>query len=410
MTKTELLKLINSFMVALKRDISPENLKKEEKRTEQQKQQDKDAKNEDAKKKKDALEKLKKDQQEKENEQKAENRKTDDLKAKQKKLEDTISTQESDILRWEKLRLELENKRLHDLMKELDELKSQDVRTLKDKEETLTHLKDEIQTQEDKNKKVQDELDALNKQIKDQQNGEGPDDKRKKIQDDINQSMDSISKSNYIDAEKAIIDGKVNVIEAINSLPRRRSKGAYFCSIWGITPILLGILGISISVWVLWNWGMITMMGIIPVWASAAAVMGASVQILVGVVDDYRKDGRITEYRNLWYSSVIPISVAFGIIAFLLISAGLISLSQGAFILNPVNQTTTNILTNTTTIMSNMSVVNVVTNQTVSTPNNGTNLAVLALPLILCFLAGYATDWFMGLLANVTQTAGGGKK
>jgi hypothetical protein len=329
----------------------------------------------------------------------------DGLKGEEKGLKDSINEKRDDIIKWDKLSRVLKENQMDDQVIELEVIKNRDIENLEENERKLASKKDEIQKQELLVKDIQVDLDEVNKKIQDKQNGNGPDDKIKKIQDDIDQSVDYLSKSNFIEAEKTIIDGKVNLIEAVNSIPDWKSKGAYFLSIWGGVPVLLGILGVAISFVLVWFFGKGLMMGIIPLWAPLVAVMGASVQILVGVVKDYKDDGKITQYRSLWYTSVIPVSIAFGIIAFLLISAGLISLSSGAFVINPVNQTAINILTNQTTITSNMSVVNVVTNQTTTTVSNATNLAVLALPLILCFLAGYATDWFMGLLANVTKTS-----
>ena len=133
----------------------------------------------------------------------------------------------------------------------------------------------------------------------------------------------------------------------------------------------------------------------VPIWASLVAVIGASVQIFVGVVKDYKDDNMITAYKTLWYVAVIPASFAFGFIAFLLIEAGLLNISQGQFVLNQaLNQTIT--ATTITQIGTNQTVT-----QTATQSGTVTNLAA---PLIVCFLAGYATDWFMNLLGKIAPT------
>jgi hypothetical protein len=197
-----------------------------------------------------------------------------------------------------------------------------------------------------------------------------------------------------VDAQDRLIKVKNNLSILVSAL-RRRYRWNYLISIWGIVPILTAAVGLIGSFIAIKYFGGSTILAV-PVWASLVAVIGASVQIFVGVVKDYKDDCMITAYKRLWYVVILPVSFAFGFIAFLLIQAGLLNISQGQFVLNQaVNQTITT--TTITQIGTNQTVT-----QTATQSGTATNLAV---PLIVCFLAGYATDWFMGLLGKIASTS-----
>jgi hypothetical protein len=221
--------------------------------------------------------------------------------------------------------------------------------------------------------------------------------KAKEVAKQLELVIDSFSQNKWKTAGLLLIEAKQNLRRLINSL-NRRGKLAYFVSMWAFIPISYAILGLSLSFYLLiTSPSSIVIMGVVPLWASLVAAMGASVQILVGVVKDYKDDGLITSYKSLWYIVVIPASLAFGFVAFLLIQAGLLTVSQGTFIINPANQTVASVITNQTATGGAVS-------QTQISITYG-----LALPLILCFLAGYTTDWFMGLLGKLTSTSESGK-
>jgi hypothetical protein len=216
------------------------------------------------------------------------------------------------------------------------------------------------------------------------------------VKKELESAKDSFSEEDFVKAYDSLIDCKNDLRVLISKLSPWR-KCAYFISIWAIVPILYAVvIGLIGSFIALKYFGDMMIMGVVPVWASLVAVIGGSVQILVGVVKDYKEDDMITDYRRLWYVVLLPVSFAFGFIAFLLIQAGLITVSQGQFIINPsFNQTLTSGLTT----------------QTATTgPLKQATTYGLALPLILCFLAGYATDWFMGLLGKLTPTSESEKK
>jgi hypothetical protein len=217
--------------------------------------------------------------------------------------------------------------------------------------------------------------------------------------DEVEEELVSANKS--FSEKQDVVDAKDRLIKAKNKLSilvsalSHRDRLHYFVSIWGIVPILTAASGLIASFALIKCFGDSTILAV-PVWASFVAVIGACVQIFVGVVNDYRDDCMITAYKRLWYLVILPVSFAFGFIAFLLIQAGLLNISQGQFVLNQaVNQTIT-----TTTITQ------IDTNQTVTqTATQSATATNLAVPLIVCFLAGYATDWFMGLLGKITSTS-----
>jgi hypothetical protein len=229
------------------------------------------------------------------------------------------------------------------------------------------------------------------------------DEEGKKLADDAKMNIESasenFSKDNLIAAENNVIEAKDNLIELVNSLSWWK-RPAWFFSVWGLVPIFSAFFVITASFLILTKYSFVTIMGIVPLWACLVAVIGASVQILVGVVQDYKSDCQITQYKRIWYLVVIPVSFALGFIALLLMQAGLLNISQGQIILNQAaNQTITS--TTVTQVSTNQTITQTATQS--GTTNN------LAVPIVVCFLVGYATDWFMGILGKLTNTNAAGK-
>ena len=208
------------------------------------------------------------------------------------------------------------------------------------------------------------------------------------IEQDLIAANDSFSqKQDIVDAQDRLIKIKSNLNVIISKLTLEH-RLRYLVSIWGVIPFMTAGVGLTLSFIAIILIGTKTVLSV-PLWAVFIAVIGACVQIFVGVVNDYKSDGQITNYKRLWYVAIIPASFAFGFVAFLLVQAGLINITQGQFVLNQaLNQTIT-----TVTQTGNQTVTQA------TTPNGiGANLAA---PLIVCFLAGYATDWFIGLLGKL---------
>ncbi len=196
-------------------------------------------------------------------------------------------------------------------------------------------------------------------------------DKIKEIKESVMDLIVNFEENDICQLEENIIDTKEKIYQAINKMTRWE-KTFYFSSLWGLTPIGTAIIAMILSFYLISSIGSFDILGV-PIWASLIAVAGTSVQILIGVANDYKDDCMITEYKRLWYIVLPFVSFVFGFIAYLLTDAGLIS------------------LTNQNLNVSSSSLISV---STISPP---------AISVILCFLAGYATDWFMGLLLKYTS-------
>lgn len=226
------------------------------------------------------------------------------------------------------------------------------------------------------------------------QRGEG-----KKITDVLvilKSAIQNFADKKFTDVEKNVIDVKNEVNEIIHSLGPFRHI-TYFVSAWGLVPILTAIIAIILS-FILMGYRGYTVnipyifsftipkdiLGIVPLWAPLTAVIGASIQILVGVVNDYKENSMISKYKRLWYFVLPFVGFVFGFIAFLLIQAGLININLGQVSLDQ----TKNI------------------SELPASLTGGSPINPSAFSIILCFLAGYATDWFIGLLGKLAPTKG----
>lgn len=184
------------------------------------------------------------------------------------------------------------------------------------------------------------------------------------------------------DVEQNIIDVKAQIYKIVNGMGWME-RIAYNVSLWGISPIGLAIIAMIISFSLIVYRGSFVILDV-PLWASFIAVIGASVQILIGVVNDYKDDCKITEYKRLWYIVLPFVSFVFGFLAFLLTNAGLFSLTSGQ-------------------ITTNQSISMAAISGLPSGLTGGSIINPPAILIIICFLAGYATDWFMGLLLKYTH-------
>ena len=97
----------------------------------------------------------------------------------------------------------------------------------------------------------------------------------------------------------------------------------------------------------------------VPVWSLLIAGMGSTTQILIGIASDFRNVGIVRKYKRAWYMILPFIGLAFGFVMYLTVNSGLMAI-------NP------------------------------SSSDSGRYLLML-----LCFMAGYATDWFRIKLVNL---------
>ncbi|MGB9939424.1 hypothetical protein [Methanosarcina sp.] len=207
------------------------------------------------------------------------------------------------------------------------------------------------------------------------------------ITDNLKKVYDDYKDGKYYDAEKKIISLKKDIYELINNLDWKE-KVRYFALLWGIFPIGYAIISMIISFSLIIYNGSYSILDV-PLWASCIAVIGTSVQILIGIVNDIKDDDIITEYKRFWYVVLPFISFVFGFISFLLLKAGLISMTLGY------------ITTNTSANISAFSGFSsgLINELSVSPPP--------AAVILICFLSGYATEWFINLLKTYTTKPAG---
>lgn len=102
----------------------------------------------------------------------------------------------------------------------------------------------------------------------------------------------------------------------------------------------------------------------IPLWSLWIAGIGSTTQVFVGVVSDLKKWGSISKYKQTWYWLVPFISLGFGFAAYLIIICGLWTF--GSQIPTAAEQH----------------------------PH---------LPMLICFLVGYSSDWFREKISSIME-------
>lgn len=249
-------------------------------------------------------------------------------------------------------------------------------------EEDLVWTKEELQKQ----------IRSLEHKIFVAQKQGGKDEKITGVLVNLKSAIKNFEDKKYTDAEKNVIDVKNEKIKIIHNFGQFR-RITYFVSSWGLVPILTAIIAIILSFILMGYTDCNTanilyifsftipknILGIVPLWAPLTAVIGASIQILVGVVNDYKENSMISKYKRLWYLVLPVVGFVFGFIAFLLIQGGLININLGQVSLDQ----TKNISELPASLRGELPI------------------GPSAFSIIICFLAGYATDWFMGLLGKL---------
>jgi hypothetical protein len=131
---------------------------------------------------------------------------------------------------------------------------------------------------------------------------------------------------------------------------------SFFFKLYGLYAILYGVLASLIFASLIYYYPSFSILDV-PIWACLFAGLGASAQILSGVVGELRHDGLVTRYKRLWYTALPLLGMVFGYMAYLLFSSGLIAFNAGS------------------------------QGSTSST-------------MLVCFLAGFATNWLICRLSG----------
>ncbi len=134
---------------------------------------------------------------------------------------------------------------------------------------------------------------------------------------------------------------------------------SYFFKLYGLYAIFFGIASTLIFSYLIYTYAGLSILEV-PLWASFFAGLGASAQILTGVVDDLRRDGMATRYKRVWYITIPLLSLIFGYMAYLLFSSGLV-----AFNINSQSRTFST--------------------------------------MFLCFLTGFLTSWMIDRLSQLSR-------
>ncbi len=165
----------------------------------------------------------------------------------------------------------------------------------------------------------------------------------------------------YFDRSKyeltsSINDAKINLqglkLHSLRTL-------SYFFKLYGLYAMLFGVASTLLFSYLIYTYSGLNILEV-PLWASFFAGLGASTQILSGIVDDLRRDGMATRYKRVWYTTVPLLSLIFGYMAYLLFSSGLV-----AFNINSQSRTFST--------------------------------------MFLCFLTGYLTSWMIDRLSQLSR-------
>lgn len=134
---------------------------------------------------------------------------------------------------------------------------------------------------------------------------------------------------------------------------------SYFFKLYGLYAMLFGVASTLLFSYLIYTYSGSSILEV-PLWSSFFAGLGASTQILSGIVDDLRRDGMAVRYKRVWYTTVPLLSLIFGYMAYLLFSSGLV-----AFNINSQSRTFST--------------------------------------MFLCFLTGYLTSWMIDRLSQLSR-------
>lgn len=134
---------------------------------------------------------------------------------------------------------------------------------------------------------------------------------------------------------------------------------SYFFKLYGLYAVLFGMIATLLFGYLIYSYAEVSILEV-PLWSAFFAGLGASTQILTGVVDDLRREGMITRYKRVWYIAIPLLSLIFGYMAYLLFNSGLV-----AFNVNSQSRTFSTIF--------------------------------------LCFLTGFLTSWLINRLSQLSR-------
>jgi hypothetical protein len=145
-----------------------------------------------------------------------------------------------------------------------------------------------------------------------------------------------------------------------------------------------------------------TLLGV-PLWAAIFGGLGACVQIFMGLGQDVRDDGFVSDSRQFWFIILPFVAVILGYLAYILVDLGVMTfggtpLNTAMGNVSPVATAMGNASTGVATAMVNASTE--VATQTMSASETS---AKLGAKILVCFFAGYKTDDFISRLEGAVK-------
>ena len=186
----------------------------------------------------------------------------------------------------------------------------------------------------------------------------------------ISGGLHALDDNNKSLARDNLIEANLNLTDVINTLGWWKKNFSYIAMIYAVPSILYAIFLMMVFICLLWYFQDKALITIstpqvtttVPIWSLLVAGFGSTVQILFGICSDLRGSGVIRIYKRSWFWSLPFISLGLGFAMYLTLQCGLLSL-----------------------------------NSTIDTSTKH-------LPMLLCFIAGYATDWMRVKLSKVMES------
>lgn len=188
------------------------------------------------------------------------------------------------------------------------------------------------------------------------------------IRKHLKDAADGYKEGDLTKAQMSIFQARSTLLTSVNEhwkgwAGQLKRYWSFILPLYGGKQIFYGLATLVVSLWLLISVEALTLASPlnIPSWALLAGALGASTQILISTAGDIRDHGYVARHQRVWYLTLPPIGIVFGLVAFILFKLGLPSLD-------------------------------------VSADSN------IYLPFLLSFLAGYATDSFMERLSRLAKS------
>lgn len=184
------------------------------------------------------------------------------------------------------------------------------------------------------------------------------------VHDKILDSLHSLDNKNEKLGRDNLIAAQLKLTEVVYPLSRWK-KIIYFVNIYGLPSLYYAFFLMFLFFYAIWKYQdrdlISTSQLTIPLWSLWAAGIGSTVQILFGACTDLKHYGKVDRYKRSWFASLPFISLGLGFSMYLILQSGLLALDSDI------------------------------------------KESPKYLQMLICFLAGYATDWTREKLSKVSE-------